>query len=625
MDNTIMAVQEEQVSNHDAGSCSSSSVVDADGDFLLDLIRGDTDEILDRLRRLRLENIGDDDSTSTSTSTSRTAAAAAAAPQDIRFVVVADEAYYAVADEIIATFEHYSRNTNSNSNSNSKQWNMGAFFYGASASKSFHNIIASALKTRRFRKIHLGSLDDEGGGGEGEASDYHSPTLSMLFRNLSSLEHVALDGFLLSEVTCQVLARGLITPSSWASLTNYGSSTTTTTNNNNAAATTTKKAVLKSLKLKACTIGDSRHYAVDDDDFGIDPAFATVAAGLLGNQTLEVLSIEKQGDNGAGGGGNIMEEDDKLAMLLRGLISHPCLQRLELAGTNMSDGPDTMDALSRVVRTCRLKHLELRKSNDGRFDMDAVIRLLDVPPPPPATNTIIASPTIISSPIRTRDTLEVLDLSDNGINDFEANRLLRSLARAGGDHYPRLHTVKLSQNLIFSWEVILEGEGLLQEERADAQQQQQQQQQQQPIISTSKLRTLVLDNNPCCRNRAGSLCVVMALWRVFPHLGSLGHGCMAALETTTSLEDLDASPILSLELATLFDWRRMGGELIVREDLPLSLWPTILALPCQDRYLLQEIQDERVRLERQATAIFGLLQGPACVGRSSFYFDRKVS
>ena len=127
------------------------------------------------------------------------------------------------------------------------------------------------------------------------------------------------------------------------------------------------------------------------------PGLALLAAGFTANTTLESILISTPntlcfGRNGA-------MKDGEVAILLRGLISHPKLHSLELKGNNC--GPETLEALHRIfavassMRTGRkqFKHLKLMECPE--FDMDGFVKLLqpsNVACTPTTTTTITTSP-----------------------------------------------------------------------------------------------------------------------------------------------------------------------------------------------------------------------------------------
>lgn len=542
-----------------------------------------------------------------------------------------------IADRVAQLFRYSSYSPCTRSN---QQWDVGLFAKAPPANAAaFHSVVESAIMTKRFKKLYLGTQDAR--------SEHYSRTLSMIFRNMSSIPTLHLTDFLISEIASQALAQSLITP-----LSQHQQKTTKQQNK--------QQELLQGpthLEFRGCRFGDALGFTDSaDDNFEMNPALAMLGTGLMGNQTLQVFSIfgchEDDWDDG------------NLAIVIRGLIQHPSLQLLELKDHEF--GRESMRALGRVLRSCpSLTQLSLSNHSSCTRQLLDVPRLVTIDDGETIRNHLrLSSSSSFSSSV-----LEVLDLSKNEMRDSAANYLLRVLSLPasqeqsmnGGNTtkmgFPNLHTLNLAGNQLKSWAILTNG--LLGGGGVSAEEVLEEWEQRTPAAPfSSRLRTLILDDNVALRDStlsglvgrsAAVITALESLLSAFPRLGSLGEDFMLAFfclpnianKERTLLSTRRALP-LQKQLALQFDWRRCGGEYVLRVpsssaaaaqqegEIPLALWPLVLLRPFRDRYLsvpkklrrYEGCDDNYEKLlvlrERQATIVFQLLQGPALLGRASY-------
>jgi hypothetical protein len=340
------------------------------------------------------------------------------------------------------------------------------------------------------------------------------------------------------------------------------------------------------------------------------PSLALLAAGFMANTTLESVLFSAPIDPYGVRDGSM--EDGEVAILLRGLISHPKLQSLEVTKHNC--GAETMEALHRIFAvasstrtgTRHFKHLIL--SDCPSFDMESFVKLLQpsnracAPTTTTTATTAMTMPTVPSqSPYWCP--LQCLDLSWNMLTSTCANMLLRTLLKSG-QCCPNLERVILCFNNITDWGELTKD---LLPSRTD--------QEQHCGTAASKecfrcpVRVLDLDLNRCLDQHFYCDVSVFKLLEAFPTVRFLGEEFSDAFERYTRFPRYRGS------VAEFWDWRRCGGGAfpprVAHEDqeIPLSLWPLILAKG-------RQYDDE---LWRQAAVLYGMLHeyGTAFVRGSS--------
>jgi len=295
------------------------------------------------------------------------------------------------------------------------------------------------------------------------------------------------------------------------------------------------------------------------------PAFALLAAGFAANTTLESIMINISYNRSKDGG----------AILLRGLISHPKLQSLELwnfhLGTEMLEALHRIFAVASTTRTGtrHFKHLSL--AGCRAFDMESFLTLLR------PINTACAPNTTTQSPYCFP--LKSLELVYNTLKSADANLLLRTLLKSG-QCCPNLERVSLVGNYIYDWSELTKD--LL---RTRMDQEQHNGKDANTVCFPCPLQTLDLTHYdlrvPCTPMRMKSLealkCI-SELMDAFPRLGSLGEYISFPLDFHLgSSSDATVAHQLNLRrfLGVAFPSRRAQED----REIPLSLWPLLLAKP----------------------------------------------
>ena len=295
------------------------------------------------------------------------------------------------------------------------------------------------------------------------------------------------------------------------------------------------------------------------------PPLALLAGGFAANTTLESIVINPS---------EVME-DGEGAILLRGLISHPKLQSLEV--TKQNCGAETMEALHRIFAvasstrtgTRHFKHLSL--AGCRAFDMESFLTLLR------PINTACAPNTTTQSPYCFP--LKSLELVYNTLKSADANLLLRTLLKSG-QCCPNLERVSLVGNYIYDWSELTKD--LL---RTRMDQEQHNGKDANTVCFPCPLQTLDLTHYdlrvPCTPMRMKSLealkCI-SELMDAFPRLGSLGEYISFPLDFHLgSSSDATVAHQLNLRrfLGVAFPSRRAQED----REIPLSLWPLLLAKP----------------------------------------------
>ena len=438
--------------------------------------------------------------------------------------------------ELWKTFEHYA---------GYPKWKLKLFLSGREDVQTLNwkPVITEALCADRIHSLMV--ADGPLCGGGRTTRDYSVRQLEDCFQKVAilNLETLELSEMLLTEGTLQLISKYLMNGSR-----------------------------ILHLRLKQCrfeSIGTQR----------VMPGLALLAEGFAANTTLESIMINP----------SEAMEDGKVAILLRGLISHPRLQRLEL--WNIHFGTEMLEALHRIFAvasttrtgTRQFKHLKLFYC--PTFDMEGFVKLLHpsnaacAPTTTTTTTTTAMTMTTVPSQSPYWCPLQCLDLSWNTLTSTCANMLLRTLLKSG-QSCPNLERVNLVGNHIDDWSELTKDLLLT---RID--QEQHNGKDANTVCFPCPLRTLDLTHfdlrvqcTPMRMKSLKALKCIYELMEAFPQLGSLGNYISFPLDFHLgSSNDVTVAHELNLRRfwGVAFPSRRAQDD----REIPLSLWPLLLAKP----------------------------------------------
>lgn len=280
-----------------------------------------------------------------------------------------------------------------------------------------------------------------------------------------------------------------------------------------------------------------------------------LATGLAQNKTLNQLTLK-----------NSYLDDTTLSVLFESLTGHPSMKILQVTFSDF--GPETIRTLQGLLshEDCQLEHLEL--SNHV-----AISRM--------SPRSFDMSTFILTMPLN--QSLQCLSLTKQGLMDKDVNLLLQNLSK-----FPNLTTLDLQLNQILDLEIVTNSLC---------------------IDTGSHLRSLNLDYNDCfvelniptqlteyCYDPTSTS--LLRLLEIFPKLAHLGQ---------EFLQLVDCGSIFPSIIQHHVDMNQCGGFLLQHSDIPLSVWPLVLAK-------VMELD----RPSRQANVLYHLLrEGPAFCGRDA--------
>jgi hypothetical protein len=296
----------------------------------------------------------------------------------------------------------------------------------------------------------------------------------------------------------------------------------------------------------------------EQNDEGRDGEMAYFIEVLQKNTSLQYLSL----------GRNYLS-DETLSRVILALVGHPKLKRLHL------DGNDWFDQTTRAI--CSL------------FDSDSACMLSELSigsfRSSPPGNINVGS--LIAEAIVGYGCLQILDLPDCSLDTHDLVTLLDAASRCR-----TLISLDVSGNDIDNLHLV---DGIMQTNNPDP--------------PSSRLRTLGLRTNPLGEHDRAALAKLV---EVHPELQDFGF------------DEDEESLLITPAIQYMLDLNRSGRVLMTNPsntprvlftnpNTPLSVWATVLE---RANSLLEGETNSDVRTERQASVIFGLLQGPAFAARS---------